>query len=237
MAFLKNPWRSIKRASELVDYYFYPFAEGMGVSFSAFEWDTFPLHFRVSFFRLHFIRERKLIGYYTGKLGLESFIDKPQPKCFPKTDSVLMSFRSDHGPCVGFVAEALKPYKIPITLYSSEALLESYPPFLEKIKEISVQSRGISPAIWVQDYSHIGEKEIRIPSIILKPDGIKYEIMGARNERMEARLEDYTELPFQPYGASLDGGNSFKLFSKLYQQDPSCQSFSFQLLFLKVEII
>ncbi len=229
----EDSWCSIQRACDLVEYYFTPFSEGMGVNLLAFDWDEFPLHFRVSFFRQYFIRERKLIGLYTGKLAGDQFIDPPLSKCFPKTERVLMSFRTDHSACLLFVAQALEAYKIPITLFSSESLLEDHPPFLEKRKEINVDSRGISPGIWVQDYCHIGEEEIRVPSILVKPDGLDYYITGARDDRMEERFSEYTELPFWPYGESLGGGNSFRLFSKLYQHDPSCQSFSFQFIALE----
>lgn len=226
----KDPWLSIKRACDLVEYYFLPFSEGVEGSILTFDWEELPLHFKVSFFRQYFIRERKLIGFYLGKISGDHFIDPPLSKCFPKTERVLMSFRSDHDACLGFVAMALEPYKIPITLYSSDSLLKHHPPFLEKRKEITVESRGISPGIWVQDYCHIGEKEIRVPSILVKPDGLDYYIVGTRDLRMEKRVEEYVELPFQPYGAGLNAGNSFKLFSKLYQRDPSCKSFSFQFV-------
>lgn len=220
----EDPSRWSLRAENLIESFLAP-------GLTSLRWKDMSLHYKVTFFRSYFTRQRELIRFYRGELRTDEYLDPPQSKCFPQVDTLLMTICKDTGDVTRYVAEAIK---------GSGTRLHVFPgdPYREEIEEIQEAHDHVvatySPSqldFWFQDYLSVFKGGLRIPPVFLELDFYEDQLIQCRNRRMRDRLGEENFDPFNvfgSYGTSFEEYNNLVLFEKLYTLDDTCTNLIMQ---------
>lgn len=191
-------------------------------------WEDSPIAYKIGVMRLLIRREENLIRVLTKKKEPSRFQKPPVLKCFPKASSVLMGGKSDFTSLQSTVAEILEPHDIPVfyPLYKNRSKCK-----VQHHNAYSFKSKYYIE-MWLQDSSSMHEGEIRVPTVILRPDKIKPLVIESRDRRMQKLYDD----SFEAADFGLMGGvakyfEQLSMLDPLFNKDPSLKTLSIQFTY------